>query len=547
VNHPADDYRAELDFEITFANGGSLRGREFRIDIAHPGMTEEELAEALVRDLGVVTAQSVDIHSRQVMRARHLRPEPATAAEVPAGQLAPARPPAPAAYAPAGRQAPAAYVPPADDQPTTPGLTPPELASPELTPLEPLPEPAAWEDRPAQEHLPAQGVRPAQEDLPPQGEPAARGEPVQAEPLAQGEQPAVDAGPGRADVPAQGGTPDREDLPGDGPSVEDLSGPQDPPGPAGRAADRAGPGLAADEAGPDRAGDKAGPGLAGDEAGPGLTGDAARPAGQELTGDAARPAGQELTGDEARPPAADLPGDADLAVAADGGDSPAEEPAGRRVLRRADLSHVIEDGMVTYPGLPVPQIRPDSVRAIIRTAFEPEVGFQIGEVTLCGNTGTYLDSPFHRYPGADDLSELSLDKLAELDGVLVEVPEGTRAVDRSLLLPYDCRGKAVLIHTGWDRHWGTNEYFRNHPFLTADAATYLAGTGAVLVGIDSLNIDDTGDTERPVHSQLLAAGIPICEHLTNLGALPAEGFRFSAVPPKLRPFGTFPVRAYGTW
>ena len=203
--------------------------------------------------------------------------------------------------------------------------------------------------------------------------------------------------------------------------------------------------------------------------------------------------------------------------------------------------------MVTYPGLPVPQIRPDSVRAIIRTAFEPEVGFQIGEVTLCGNTGTYLDSPFHRYPDADDLSELSLDKLADLDGVRVEVPDGTRAVDRSLLLPYDCRGKAVLIHTGWDRHWGTNEYFRNHPFLTADAATYLAGTGAVLVGIDSLNIDDTGDTERPVHSQLLAAGIPICEHLTNLGALPAGGFRFSAVPPKLRPFGTFPVRAYGTW
>ncbi len=521
MNHPADDYRAELDFEITFANGGSLRGREFRIDIAHPGMTEEELAEALVRDLGVLTAQSVDIHSRQVMRARHLRPEPATATEHPAGSLAP---PAPAAYAPAGRAGPAAYVPPADDQPTTPGMTPPELASPELTPLEPLPEPAAREDRPAQEQLPAQGVRPAQEDLPPQGEPGGRGEaggrgepPAQDKPLAREEQAAG------ADGPAQGGTPVRQDLPGDRPSSEGAAGPADPPAAAA---------------------------LAGDEAGPARqvpTGSEAGLAEQELTGSEAGPVEQMVTESEAGPAGADLAGDADRPAAASGGDGAAAEPAGRGVRRRADLSHVIEDGMVTYPGLPVPQIRPDSVRAITRTAFEPEVGFQIGEVTLCGNTGTYLDSPFHRYPDADDLSELSLDKLADLDGVRVEVPDGTRAVDRSLLLPYDCRGRAVLIHTGWDRHWGTNEYFRNHPFLTADAATYLAGTGAVLVGIDSLNIDDTGDTERPVHSQLLAAGIPICEHLTNLGALPADGFRFSAVPPKLRPFGTFPVRAYGTW
>src|ERR1022692_1743228 len=180
--------------------------------------------------------------------------------------------------------------------------------------------------------------------------------------------------------------------------------------------------------------------------------------------------------------------------------------------------------------------------------FPPGVEFRIGEVTICGNTGTYLDSPAHRYPDADDLSVLPLGKLAELDGVKVDATGGgTRAIGRSQLLPYDCRGKAVLIHTGWDRHWGTSDYFRNHPFLTADAATYLAGTGAVLVGIDSLNIDDTGDPERPVHSRLLAAGIPVCEHLTNLGALPAEGFRFSAVPPKIRPFGTFPVRAYAAW
>jgi arylformamidase len=132
--------------------------------------------------------------------------------------------------------------------------------------------------------------------------------------------------------------------------------------------------------------------------------------------------------------------------------------------------------------------------------------------------------------------------------VLVDVSgSGQRAIDRSQLLPYDCRGKAVLIRTGWDQHWGTNDYYRNHPFLTSDAATYLAGTGAVLVGIDSLSIDDTGDPDRPAVSLLLGAGIPVCEHLAGLDALPASGFRFSAVPPKLRPLGAFPVRAYASW
>ncbi len=327
VNHPADEYRAELDFEITFTNGGSLRGREFRIDIDHPGMTEDELAAALIRDLGLLMVGRVDIHSRQVMRGPHRRARP---------------------------------------RPQVPG--------------------------------------------PP--------------------------------------------------------GPAPPPGPL------------------------------------------------------------------APLPADGIPADA----------------AGGSVRHRADLSHVIEDGMITYPGLPVPQIKPDSVSSLGRASYAPGVEFRIGEVTICGNTGTYLDSPAHRYPDADDLSELPLGKLAELDGVRVDVTGSSqRSIARSELLPYDCRGKAVLIRTGWDRHWGTGEYFRNHPFLTADAATYLAGTGAVLVGIDSLNIDDTGDPERPVHSLLLAAGIPVCEHLTGLGQLPGAGFRFSAVPPKLRPFGTFPVRAYATW
>lgn len=219
------------------------------------------------------------------------------------------------------------------------------------------------------------------------------------------------------------------------------------------------------------------------------------------------------------------------------------------VLHRADLSHPIEQGMVTIPGLPAPRIMADSVSAQLPPGqYAPGVQFAIGEITLCGNTGTYVDSPFHRYPDRADLAALPLDRLAELDGVLVDVTgAAARAIGRAHFIPYRVEGKAVLVRTGWDRHWGTNEYFRNHPFLTADAATYLAGTGAVLVGIDSLNIDDTGDPERPVHSQLLAAGIPICEHLANLGALPADGFRFSAVPPKIRPFGTFPVRAYATW
>ena len=174
--------------------------------------------------------------------------------------------------------------------------------------------------------------------------------------------------------------------------------------------------------------------------------------------------------------------------------------------------------------------------------------FAIGEITLCGNTGTYLDSPFHRYPDGADLAALPLGRLADLDGVVVDVTgSAVRAVGRAHLLPYQVRDKAVLVRTGWDRYWGTAAYAGPHPFLTAEAAAYLAGAGALLVGIDAINIDDTADPERPAHSLLLAAGIPICEHLADLGALPADGFRFSAVPPRIAGFGTFPVRAYATW
>jgi arylformamidase len=161
---------------------------------------------------------------------------------------------------------------------------------------------------------------------------------------------------------------------------------------------------------------------------------------------------------------------------------------------------------------------------------------------MVANTGTYVDSPFHRYADGKDLSELPLESLVDLDGIVVR--HAGRAIGRSAFGDLDLRGKAVLIHTGWDRHWGTEQYFEGHPFLTAEAAQHIAESGAALAGIDSLNIDDTADLSRPVHSILLRAGVPIAEHLCNLGALPAGGFRFFAASVKVKRFGTFPVRAF---
>ncbi|WCB91479.1 Kynurenine formamidase [Baekduia alba] len=214
---------------------------------------------------------------------------------------------------------------------------------------------------------------------------------------------------------------------------------------------------------------------------------------------------------------------------------------------RADLSHVIEDGTITYRGLPAPVVCDYLSRERSRETYAEGTEFQIGYIGLCSNTGTYVDSPFHRYADGADLAELPLDSLADLDAVTVDVTgAGERAVDREHLLPYDVAGKAVLVHTGWDRHWGSDRYFEGHPFLTEDAARHLADQGARLVGIDSLNIDDTTGGTRPVHSTLLGAGIPICEHLRGLEQLPPDGFRFSAAPVKVRGMGTFPVRAYAT-
>jgi len=223
----------------------------------------------------------------------------------------------------------------------------------------------------------------------------------------------------------------------------------------------------------------------------------------------------------------------------------AAEQAGAATQRFIDLSHTIEDGMITYKGLPAPLICDHLSREQSRALYAPGTEFAIGKIEMVSNTGTYLDSPYHRYADGKDLSQLDLQSLAEIEGVVVRLTGmAGRAISRNALAAIDVRGKAVLVHTGWDAHWRTDQYFENHPFLTADAAHWLRDQGALLVGIDSLNIDDTADPHRPVHTTLLGAGIPIVEHLRGLEQLPVSGFRFSAVPVKVKGMGTFPVRAY---
>ncbi|MGI8706391.1 MAG: cyclase family protein [Sphingomicrobium sp.] len=210
-----------------------------------------------------------------------------------------------------------------------------------------------------------------------------------------------------------------------------------------------------------------------------------------------------------------------------------------------DLSHVIEDGMTTYKGLPGPHICDFWTREDSAGNYDDGSSFQIGRIDMVANTGTYVDSPFHRYADGKDLAELSLGSLVDLPGIVIRRPyEVGLATDVTDFERFVVRGKAVLVHTGWDRHWRTDAYATDHPFLTAKAAEWLAENGAALVGIDSNNIDDTSGRRRPVHSVLLAAGIPICEHMTALERLPDDGFRFSAAPPKVRGMGSFPIRAY---
>jgi kynurenine formamidase len=211
-----------------------------------------------------------------------------------------------------------------------------------------------------------------------------------------------------------------------------------------------------------------------------------------------------------------------------------------------DVSHVVESGMVTYKGLPAPIICDFLSREQSRSLYAPGTEFHIGKIEMVANTGTYLDSPFHRYAHGKDLSELSLERLANLQGVMVHWDRSQgRAIGRAAFKDHDLRGKAVLVRTGWDEHWRTDQYFEGHPFLTKEAAEYLVKVGVTLVGIDSLNIDDTADLTRPVHSALLAAEIPIVEHMRGLSQLGDAAFRFFAVPVKVKNFGTFPVRAFG--
>ncbi|MEV6370224.1 cyclase family protein [Micromonospora musae] len=221
------------------------------------------------------------------------------------------------------------------------------------------------------------------------------------------------------------------------------------------------------------------------------------------------------------------------------------EPGGRRLV---ELSHVIHDGLVTLPGWPAPRVSEWLTREASRANYAPGTEFQVGRIDMIANTGTYLDTPAHRFPDGADLTGVPLDRLADLPGIVVRVPLGARALDRLMLAPYDVAGRAVLLHTGWAAHFGTARYGAPEaPHLTGEAARALAEAGAALVGIDSINIDDMGPAangERPAHTALLAAGIPIVEHLTGLDALPPDGFRFTAAPPRVAGMGTFPVRAF---
>ncbi|MBB2911966.1 kynurenine formamidase [Streptosporangium becharense] len=212
--------------------------------------------------------------------------------------------------------------------------------------------------------------------------------------------------------------------------------------------------------------------------------------------------------------------------------------------RLIELSHRITEGMVTYPGVPTPRLGVHLSREDSREVYAPGTEFHIGSIELVANTGTYLDTPHHRYPDGPDLAGVPLEAIADLPGLVVRA-EGLPSVGPERFAGLDVRGRAVLVHTGWDRHFGTEEYFHGHPYLEPDAARWLAEQGAALVGIDSLNIDDTPPRgERPAHTVLLGAGIPIVEHMTGLAALPDEGFRFHAAPPMVAGMGTFPVRAY---
>ncbi len=212
-----------------------------------------------------------------------------------------------------------------------------------------------------------------------------------------------------------------------------------------------------------------------------------------------------------------------------------------------DVSHAVEDGMITYKGLPAPVICNYLSHEESRSHYAEGTEFHIGKIEMVANTGTYVDAPFHRFADGKNLSELPLDSLADLETIIVRSDQdGERAIGRDCFEDLgDLVNKVVLVNTGWDANWRTDQYFEGHPFLAREAAEYLVDAGAALVGIDSLNVDDTEDGKRPVHTTLLGADIPIAEHLRGLDRLPDRGCKFFAVPVKVRSFGTFPVRVFG--
>ena len=221
---------------------------------------------------------------------------------------------------------------------------------------------------------------------------------------------------------------------------------------------------------------------------------------------------------------------------------PINKPSSRSSF--VDLSHTIEGGLVTYKGLPAPIICDYLSREKSREVYETGTEFQIAKIEMVSNTGTYIDCPFHRYEHGKDLSQVTIEAFADINGIVIRADHRKAlAIDATFFKEKEIRGMAILVHTGWEVHWNTAEYFQNHPYLTEDAALYLRKCGVKLVGIDSLNIDNTQNKSRPVHSTLLASDILIVEHLCNLGKLPDEGFTFSALPPKFKGVGTFPVRA----
>jgi kynurenine formamidase len=214
------------------------------------------------------------------------------------------------------------------------------------------------------------------------------------------------------------------------------------------------------------------------------------------------------------------------------------------VTRLVEISHAIEAGMRTYPGLPEPHAEVLLDYEASRAKYRDGTEFFIASLHLCGNTGTYVDSPRHRYRDGKDLAELPLESVANVPAIVVDARDRARAIDADAFRGMDVRGRAVLVHTGFSKYFRTERYFKDNPFLTRGACELLVREGARLVGIDSLNIDDVDDLARPAHSVLLGAGIPVCEHMTNLAAVPGAGSRLHAVPIAWRGGATFPVRAY---